>query len=135
LSRNAIEKIPADSAPAATGVSLTAQAWPRSLERKTRADLAPPVANQTSFSPRVTRQVPLAAKAPSPGKAGGRAFAARGFQLAPPSAVTISWNCPFTGSPRAMPFFSSQKAMASKKAAGSALLNCITHDLPPSVVL
>ena len=35
----------------------------------------------------------------------------------------------------AMPFFSSQKAMASKKAAGSALLNCVTQDLPPSVVL
>src|SRR5262249_6630738 len=101
----------------------------------TRADLAPPVANQTSFSPRVRRQVPLAANAPSPGNAGGRVFAASGFQLAPPSAVMISWNCPFTGSPRAMPFFSSQKAMAAKKVGGSELLNCITQDLPPSIVL
>jgi hypothetical protein len=34
-----------------------------------------------------------------------------------------------------MPFVSSQKAMASKKAAGSVQRNCITQDLPPSVVL
>ena len=58
-----------------------------------------------------------------------------GFQFFPPSSVAISWNRPLTGSLRAMPLFSSQKAMASKKAAGSAFLNWSAHDLPPSVVL
>ena len=77
--------MPADSAPAAIGVSLTSQFWPRSLERKTRADLAPPVANQTSLSPLVTRQVPLAAKAASPDSAGGKSWAMQ-FKCADPTA-------------------------------------------------
>jgi hypothetical protein len=97
--------------------------------------LAPPVTNHTFFSPRVMRQVPLAANELSPGKGAGRFFAASGFQLAPPSAVASKRNCPLTGSPRAMPLFSSQKAMASRKSAASSLLNCIFQDLPPSTVL
>ena len=60
------------------------------MERKTRAVLAPPVANQTSFAPCVTRQLPLAAKAPSFGKAGGRFVAGSRLQFAPPSSVTIN---------------------------------------------
>ena len=60
------------------------------MEWKTRAALAPPVANQTSFSPCVTRQVPLAANAPSFGRAGGRPSAASRLQVAPPSSVWIS---------------------------------------------
>ena len=57
--------------PARIGVGATVQVRPRSVERKTRAEEPPPVPNQAFEVPRTTRQVPLAAKAPSPGRAPG----------------------------------------------------------------
>ena len=62
-------------------------------DTKTLAVPAPPVQYQMSFFPCVTRQVPLAAKAPSFGRAGGRFFPESRFQFVPPSSVTISRNC------------------------------------------
>src|ERR1700722_15272240 len=111
-SRNAMEKIPADSGPWTMGVSKTCHVRPRSGEWKTRADL-PPVANQRLGSSweRMARQVLLAAKALSPSTAGGSCAEGIGVQLCP-SLVTSSWNLSGPevwleesgmGSPRTMP--------------------------------
>src|ERR1700733_11797591 len=137
-SRKAMEKMPAEPGPWVIGVLTTCQVWPRSAEWKTRADL-PPVANQMLGSLlRMARQVLLAAKAPSPSRAGGSCEGGIGAQDWP-SVVTRSWNlsCPESsgiGSPRTMPWVGSQNTMESKKALGLVLVNWRLQCWPASVV-
>jgi hypothetical protein len=66
-------------------VSNASQLRPRSLVRSTREDPAP-VPTYAVDSPTVTRQVPLAANPPSPGRASGSAPRAPGPRL--PSDVS-----------------------------------------------
>src|SRR6185436_20797379 len=113
------EKIPDEALPAVIGVVATFQPAPASVDLKTRATDAPPVANQTFFEPPTAMQVPLAANAPSPSSAGGRFSLGSSFQFAPPSVVLIRMNRPSTGSLIAMPERASQNANASKKAFAS----------------
>ncbi len=73
------------------------------FNRKTLATAAPPVPNQALRSPWTTRHVPLAANAPSPGKAGGMTLAMTRFHDLPPSSVARIKNRPSIGSPCARP--------------------------------
>ncbi len=66
--------MPADG-PASSGVFATAHVRPPSLDRSTRASLAAPVPTQTWFGAATVTFVPLAAKKPSFGSAGGSAAA------------------------------------------------------------
>src|SRR5258707_532037 len=77
--------------------------------------LAPPVPNPAFDLPSTTRHVPLAAKAPSPGMAGGIPAVGVRVQVLPPSSVAKTANRPSTGSPNARPWSASQKAIASRK--------------------
>src|SRR5437899_4254416 len=110
-----MEKIPDDEFSGCIGVSRTAQVWPRSWERKTRATEAPPVANHTYLSPCRVRQELLAANAPSFLSAGGSATGGTCCQVSPPSSVVKRTNFPSTGSLSTIPCLRSQKATASKK--------------------
>src|SRR5215469_8289847 len=102
-SENASEKIPDDAFAGCMGVSATLHVLPRSLERKTRATLAPPVANQAFLSPCTAKQELLAAKAPSLGNAGGRAAGRICFQVVPPSSVRNKAKRPSIGSLSTIP--------------------------------
>src|SRR5215472_12940168 len=102
-SENASEKIPDEALAGCMGVSATLQLFPRSLERNTRATLAPPVANQTFLSPCTVKQELLAAKAPSLGNAGGSAAGGICFQVAPPSSVRNKAKRPSIGSLSTIP--------------------------------
>ena len=79
---------------------------------KTRA-AAPPLAIQASWSPAVTRQVPLAAKPNSPSSAGGIPDRARLVHDRPPLLVAMIRNFPCTGSLIAIPWRRSQKPRQS----------------------
>ena len=81
----------------ATGVSATSHVRPRSSEWKTRETTSPPVPNQASRPPAVSRHVPLAAKPNSPGSASGMPLEGRSCQLSPPSLVERIWNLPADG--------------------------------------
>src|SRR5579872_1730878 len=116
-SRNAIEKIPSESAPCTIGVSATLQLLPASEDRKTRATF-PPVANHTFDFPSTATHVPLAANAPSPSIATGN-DAETDSQFFPPFSVLITSNFPFAGSPTAIPCSLFQNAMQSKNPFGS----------------
>jgi hypothetical protein len=94
---------PRGGVPAHIGVSWAVQVRPQSFERKTRDTFAPPVPNQALPSPCATRQVPLAANAPSPGNAGGIPSTGSPFQFLPPSLVVRITKCPSTGSPSTRP--------------------------------
>src|SRR5260370_30154049 len=133
-SEKANEKIPADALPGCIGVSLTVQLCPRSVEWKTRATLAPPVANQTFFSPSTVKQELLAAKAPSFGSAGGSVTGGICFQVAPPSSVRNTAKCPPTGSLSRIPCRRSQKAIVSKKIPARFSSKTLCQTQPPSVV-
>src|SRR5262245_21521759 len=99
----ASEKIPEDELAGCTGVSATCQVLPRSVERKTRATLAPPVANHTFCFPCTVRQELLAANALSLGRVGGSAAGGSCCHFWPPSSETKSANFPSTGSLSTMP--------------------------------
>src|ERR1700704_3883017 len=109
--------------PLGTGVATACQLRPASRVLKTRVADPPPVANQArpadpgqpapspacSSTPRsaglaaVTRQVPLAAKANSPVRAGGIRSAGTPRQDRPPSDVDAIRKRPSTGSDSASP--------------------------------
>ena len=76
--------------------------------------------------------VPLAAKAPSFSRAGGR-LPAR-VHVRPPSSVVMIRKSALAESLKAMPWFSSQNYIASKNASVSGLTNISVHVEPPSVV-
>src|SRR6185437_11484822 len=113
--RKKSENTPDEAFVGCNGVSATVHVFPPSVERKTRATAAPPVANQTSFLPCTVRHELLAAKAPSFGSAGGRDAGGTCFQVEPPSSVVKTAKCPATGSLSTIPCLRSQKATASKK--------------------
>jgi hypothetical protein len=116
-SKNATEKRPLEAVPAGTGAGAEFQWYPPSRVRKTRDMRAPPVTNHARLPPgTVVRQVPLAAKMPSPLNALAIVPGGIAFQVAPPSDVRSTRNAPsasFTGSPTRIPLFSSQNAIAS----------------------
>jgi hypothetical protein len=124
-----------EDGPEASGVPASAQVRPPSLERSTRDSLAAPVPTQTWFGGSTATLVPLAAKKPSFGSAGGSAAAGTRVHVAPPSVVVRMTNWPFTESLIATPRVSSQNAMASKNAFGSVLTNCSIQVAPVSRVL
>src|SRR4029453_16412874 len=113
-----MEKIPEEELPAVTGVFETDHVKPRSLEWKTRA-AAPPVAIHTLSVPATVMLLPLAAKAASPGSAGGILARDVSFQVMPPSVVRMIKKRPSTGSLNAIPLLASQNAKPSKNAFGS----------------
>src|SRR2546421_12067614 len=88
--------------PLGTGVVATVQVRPRSVEWNTRDAAPPPVANQASRWV-ATRQVPLAANADSPSRAGGMPAVGSTRQDRPPSDVDSIRNRPSTGSDSARP--------------------------------
>src|SRR5262249_38353829 len=133
-SEKASEKIPDDAFPGCIGVSATLQVLARSLERNTRATLAPPVANQTLLSPCAVRQELLAANAPSLGNDGGSPAGGICFQVAPPSSLRNKAKCPWMGSLSKIPWRRSQKAIASKKTPGRFSSKTCCQLWPPSVV-
>src|SRR5712664_3727805 len=130
LSPRAMEKIPEDALPWAIGVSATLQVRPESGEWKTRA-AGPPVPKKIS-SPESKRQVLLAAKAPSPGRAEGMLSLGSGFQCSP-SVVFNKRNLPSMGSPRARHSFSERQAMESRKNSLRLSEYCSFQVGPPSM--
>jgi hypothetical protein len=110
--RNASENTPPASA-AGIGAATTVQLRPPSREWKTR-EAPPPLPNQASRAPLVTRQVPLAANPNSPATAGGMPRLDSTRQERPQSSVAAIRNLPSTGSliasPRRPP---SKKSMQS----------------------
>ena len=84
-SRKASEAMPAVGVPPTIGVSATVQDRPRSVVFMTRAEASAPVPTHAVPSPCVTRQVPLAAKLPSPSLAGGRRSGGTRAQIGPPA--------------------------------------------------
>lgn len=111
-----IEKMPVAS-PVATGVVVTRHVRPWSAVCRTRDAV---VAIQMWPSLRATTLVPLAANAPSLGRAGGRRSAGTRVQEAPPSLVVRMTNWPRTASLNATPCAASLKARASRNIAASA---------------
>ena len=130
-SRNAIEKMPV-ACPVATGVAAMAHVRPPSDDRSTR-DAVVPI--HTCSRPNIATLVPLAAKAPSPGRAGGTRSAATRSQVRPPSTVLRITNRPSTESLKAIPRSASQNAIASRNTLGSVFANCRSQCAPPSFVL
>lgn len=110
--RTARAKMPA-AGPLATGVENTDQVRPASVEWKTRERAPPPDAIQASRRPEVTRQVPDAAKANSPGSAAGIPAPDWTLQCWPPSVVRAIRNFPSVGSESAMPSDGLKNAMQS----------------------
>ena len=115
----------------ASGVGCTDHERPPSRDRSTRPAVVP---IQTWSRPAIVTLVPLAAKAPSPGKAGGRRSAGTCVQVRPPSAVRRMTKRPATESLTAAPWVASAKAIASKNASGSVLRKRSVQVAPLSLV-
>ncbi|MGH9391278.1 MAG: hypothetical protein ACRD1Z_16850, partial [Vicinamibacteria bacterium] len=98
--------MPAVPVPFTIEVSNASQLRPRSLVRSTREDPAP-VPTYAVDSPTVTRQVPLAANPPSPGRASGRLSSDSRLQFSP-SEVSSTTSSPSTESPYTRPCSASQ---------------------------
>src|SRR6266852_4602000 len=128
----AMEKIPEEALPWATGVSVTVQVRPESGERKTRA-AGPPVPKKIS-SPESRRQVLLAANAPSLGRDAGMLLLGSRFQCWP-SVVFNTRNLPLIGSLRAKQCVSERQAIESRKNSLRLSVYCSVQVSPPSVVL
>src|SRR3954451_21605355 len=98
--------------PLGIGESTTDQCRPRSAEVNTR-EVAPPPEAKKARPPDETRQVPLAAKANSPSRAGGMPAGEVTRHERPPSEVARMRNLPSTGSDRARPCRASTKVRQS----------------------
>src|ERR1700685_252005 len=94
-----------------SGVSYAFQVSPPSVVARILAMVAPPVAIQALFSPRVVMQVPLAANEASPDNAGGILLAM--LCQVVPSVVRISGKTPLTESLCGTPRSGVQKAKQS----------------------
>src|SRR3984893_7097468 len=94
-SARAMEKIPEEALPWAMGVSATLQVRPESEEWKTRA--AGPADMIKMSAPESSKQVLLAANAPSLGSAAGMLLVESGFQCWP-AVVFSKRNLPSMGS-------------------------------------
>src|SRR6516225_2215029 len=105
--RNAMVNAPA-LGELSKGVSYALQVSPPSRVASTRAIAETPVAIQALCPPCVATHVPLAAKEPSPDKAGGMLLLM--LCQVVPSVVRMSGKTPFTESLWAMPRFGVQKA-------------------------
>src|SRR5581483_8634186 len=133
LPLHATLKIPADAVPLATGVSLTVQEIPLSGERNTRA-AGPPVPKYMTSLPHKAMDVPLAAKAPSCGSAGGILSRGNSFQCSP-SSVLNTRNLPSTGSLSATQCVFESQARESRKKPARLSEYCSFQLFPPSMVL
>src|SRR6266508_4087136 len=96
--------------PGACPAGTSDQVPPPSVLRNTRGRSPPPVANHAVRPGPVTRQVPLAANANSPGSAAGVPAFGTTSQERPPSPVARIRNFPPTGSLSASPRFASKKS-------------------------
>src|SRR4029079_10799539 len=112
--RKATEKMPADS-DALSGVSAIAQVPPPSAVRSTRLRAAAPVPIHARPPAATAMLVPLPAKAPSFGSAGGSAPAGTRVHVAPPSRVVRMTKLPSTESLIARPRRASQNVIASEE--------------------
>src|SRR3954447_15709896 len=88
--------------PLGIGVAVTCHVLPPSFELKTRACAPPPEPNHARW-PWLVRHSPLAAKAASPGRAGGMPACDAICQVIPPSFVEMRRNLPLTGSETTRP--------------------------------
>jgi hypothetical protein len=103
--------MPDAGVPCTIGVPYAFHVSPPSVVARILAFSAAPVAIHARFSPWVATQVPLAAKAASPGCAGG-SFRAISLQSSP-FLVRITGKRPFTASLMVMPRFGLQKSKQS----------------------
>src|SRR5205807_5066659 len=109
----------------ARGLLYAFHVLPPSLVAKTLAIAATPVAIHAFLPPCVVTQVPLDAKEPSPGSAGGILLLMSCHVI--PSVVRRSGKTPFTESLCVIPRFGVQNAKPSYNAFGFWFSNCIVH--------